>query len=130
MAEAIVYTGVRAKRWSAQAHGRGPHHATIARFDGAGVQSWPMSEPDYIVDLSSRPSPQPTTPGKATPSPDPAAMQGRPWIAVHWKCCQTYSRIYRNKEGTAYVGRCPKCGGPVQATIGQGGTATRFFEAQ
>ena len=84
-----------------------------------------MAEPDYILDLSH----QPAVAGGGKPIPE-GSLRGRPWIAVTWKCCQTYSRIYRNKQGTAYEGKCPKCGSPVRATIGQGGTSTRFFEAQ
>ena len=54
----------------------------------------------------------------------------RPWLSVHWKCCHTYSRIYRNRIGSAYEGTCPKCGRPVRATIGPGGTNARFFAAE
>ncbi|MEM1209838.1 MAG: hypothetical protein AAGI54_11275 [Planctomycetota bacterium] len=53
----------------------------------------------------------------------------RPWIAVQWDCCSTYSRIYRNDEGTAYTGRCPKCGRAVSVRVGPGGTDARFFVA-
>lgn len=97
-----------------------------------------MSKPDYILDLShanqtsrhdasADGSPAQRTQGSSQTS---SSAAGKPWIAVNWKCCQTYSRIYRNKAGTAYEGRCPKCGSPVKASIGQGGTNQRFFEAQ
>ena len=56
--------------------------------------------------------------------------QKRPWIAVSWKCCSVYSRIYRNRQGDAYEGRCPKCTKRVTASIGSGGTSNRFFEAE
>lgn len=55
--------------------------------------------------------------------------RGNPWLAVYWRCCRVYSRIYRNRQGSAYEGRCPKCGRPVQAKIGRDGTSARFFEA-
>lgn len=86
-----------------------------------------MTRPDYILDLSSIPdrANQSDKPSQATSS-----AQGRPWIAVQWKCCRTYSRIYRNKQGTAYEGRCPKCGSLVRASVGQGGTNQRFFQAE
>jgi len=54
---------------------------------------------------------------------------GRPWIAVEWECCSTYSRVYRNDAGTAYAGRCPKCGRQASVRVGPGGTDARFFKA-
>jgi hypothetical protein len=61
---------------------------------------------------------------------DPAApMRGRPWLAVHWRCCHTYSRVYRNADATAYTGRCPACGKLIRVKIGADGTSARFFEA-
>ena len=78
-----------------------------------------VAGPDYIVQI-----------GSARPSPPPrASAPKRPWLAVHWRCCRTYSRIYRNRDGSAYEGRCPVCGAPVRASIGEGGTGARFFEA-
>lgn len=66
-----------------------------------------------------------------TPDADNGAtLRGRPWLAVHWKCCSTYSRIYRNRKGDAYEGRCPRCASPVRARIGTNGTSARFFEVE
>jgi len=105
-----------------------------------------MKGPDYIVDIDGL---RPRTAGDAAGSPADAGAAtggmsgatsgatsratsgggGRPWIAVTWKCCSVYSRVYRNRAGTCYEGRCPKCGKPVKARIGPGGTSSRFFEA-
>lgn len=83
-----------------------------------------MTGPDYIVDIN----------GVRVPSPDKGSskrsLRGRPWLAVHWKCCGVYSRVYRNAAGTLYEGRCPKCGSPVTVRVGPGGTSHRFFEAK
>ncbi len=57
------------------------------------------------------------------------SFKGRPWLAIKWKCCQTYSRVYRRADATAYVGRCPKCQRQINVPVGQGGTSARFFEA-
>jgi hypothetical protein len=82
-----------------------------------------VSGPDYILDIKGLPpSPQPG----ATPA---NTLQGRPWLAVKWRCCGVYSRVYRNADGSAYEGRCPKCMAPVRARVGEGGTDKRFFEA-
>ncbi len=80
-----------------------------------------MPGPDYIVDIE----------GLAAPDPveSDASLRGRPWIAIHWRCCGVYSRIYRNAAATSYEGRCPKCGHPVRLAVGAQGTSARFFEA-
>lgn len=92
-----------------------------------------MGRPDYIVDIAG------IQPGLGGVSRTQwvelqrqevgRGLRGRPWLAVHFKCCSVYSRVYRNAEGTAYAGRCPKCGRQVEATIAPGGTDCRFFEA-
>ena len=83
-----------------------------------------MASPDYIIDIAGV---QP--PDSASSGGNPSRLQGRPWLAIRWVCCSTYSRIYRNKVGTAYEGRCPRCSKPVTVRVGSGGTADRFFDA-
>lgn len=51
----------------------------------------------------------------------------RPFLGIMFDCCGIYGRIYKNKEGTAYTGRCPKCMRPISVKIGEGGTGQRFF---
>lgn len=86
-----------------------------------------MDGPDYIVDITGLGGGQPRDDQAQKP---PSQPPRRRWLAVSWKCCSVYSRIYVNKDGTAYEGRCPKCGRQVRAKIGPGGTTRRFFEAQ
>ncbi|MGB0766660.1 MAG: hypothetical protein ACPGYV_03000 [Phycisphaeraceae bacterium] len=81
------------------------------------------SGPDYILKIDGLATHRPRQ--EATDAPG----VGRPWIAVNWQCCSVYSRIYRNRVGNAYEGRCPKCGTQARASIGPGGTNSRFFNA-
>lgn len=56
----------------------------------------------------------------------------RKFLGIYFSCCHTYGRLYQNKQGTAYVGRCPICMRPMQVPIGQEGknvTDRRFFRA-
>jgi len=52
------------------------------------------------------------------------------YLGIMFNCCNIYGRIYKNKDKTAYVGHCPKCMRPIRVKIGEGGTSTRFFNAQ
>ena len=53
----------------------------------------------------------------------------RKFLGVHFVSCRVYGRLYLNREGTAYVGRCPRCGAVVRARVGDQGTDQRFFMA-
>lgn len=53
----------------------------------------------------------------------------RRFVGVHFTCCDLYTRVYVNRDGTAYEGRCPKCAKKVRLEIGPGGTDSRFFTA-
>jgi len=80
----------------------------------------------YILDITGLRDIDQAENADAAPQP---AQTGRPWLAVHWKCCHVYSRIYRNRTGDAYEGRCPACGKLARARIGDGGVDQRFFTA-
>ena len=87
------------------------------------------SDRDYIVEISGLEGAEGSLGGSSAKDAS-GAEAGKPWLSVFWKCCHTYSRVYRNRKGDAYEGRCPKCGSPVRATIGPGGVSTRFFTAE
>jgi hypothetical protein len=58
-----------------------------------------------------------------------SAASSRRFVGVHFACCEVYTRVYINREGTAYEGKCPKCAKLVRLRIGPGGTDARFFTA-
>ena len=62
-------------------------------------------------------------PGKESPGQ-------RPFLGVHFACCDVYSRVYLNRAKTLYLGNCPHCARQVRFQVGPGGTETRFFTAQ
>ena len=58
-----------------------------------------------------------------------AQRKVRPFLGVKFDCCSIYSRIYQNKDGTHYIGNCPKCAKQIRIRIGYGGSSNRFFTA-
>lgn len=58
-------------------------------------------------------------------------MRKKDFIGVTFKCCNVYSRIYINEEGTVFEGTCPRCYKKrvVVKIVENGGTESRFFEA-
>lgn len=57
------------------------------------------------------------------------ARRERRYLGVHFACCNVYTRVYVNRQESAYVGYCPKCSRRVQVRIGPGGSDSRFFTA-
>ncbi len=54
----------------------------------------------------------------------------RKFVGVNFTCCDVYSRVYVNRDETAYEGNCPKCAKRICLQIGPGGTDSRFFTAR
>jgi len=51
------------------------------------------------------------------------------FLGITFACCGVYARIYLNRDGTAYEGRCPRCFKNVRLLVGPGGSDSRFFTA-
>jgi len=88
-----------------------------------------VNGPDYILDIDGLAAPQDRDASSQQGASAGNLSRGRPWLAVHWKCCGAYSRVYRNRQATAYTGACPRCAKPLNVPIGPNGTDCRFFEA-
>ena len=61
---------------------------------------------------------------------DTKSQTSRKFVGVHFACCDVYTRVYVNRDATAYEGNCPKCAKRVRLPIGPGGTDSRFFTAR
>jgi len=53
----------------------------------------------------------------------------RPFLGIHFKCCNVYARIHLNKTGTAFVGWCPRCAAKTEVRVSPTGSDSRFFSA-
>lgn len=84
-----------------------------------------MREPRDIVDIAGLRNPQ------APPAPATEGGQAAPpsFLMIWYRCCHAYGRLYRDKDGTRYHGRCPKCLASCEVPIGEGGSSRRMFEA-
>ena len=88
-----------------------------------------MEDPDYILDIKGIAK-------DAAETDDQKITEGKPVVGdrrciyVQFDCCGTYSHVYKNRNGTAYEGRCPKCLRPIKIKIGSGGTDNRFFRVE
>ena len=75
--------------------------------------------PGENLDLASDPEEEQTSGGGTK----------RRFVGVHFACCSVYTRVYINRDGTAYSGYCLRCNRHVQLGIGPGGTDRHFFTA-
>jgi len=58
------------------------------------------------------------------------AGERKKFLGILFDCCNVYRRIYVNKEGNAYEGKCPYCEREVIVKIGPEGSSNRIFTAR
>lgn len=51
----------------------------------------------------------------------------RPYIGMHFTCCNVYVRIYLNRAGTAFTGFCPRCGAKASLKASPDGDPSKFW---
>lgn len=57
-------------------------------------------------------------------------LKDKKYIGILFECCNVYRRIYINRGGNAYEGRCPLCYAKIKVAIGPQGTDRRIFKAR
>jgi len=62
----------------------------------------------------------------SVPSADLGAKR---FIGIKFACCGVYSRVYVNRDRSAYEGSCPKCSKCIRLGIDPNGSDSRFFTA-
>ena len=82
----------------------------------------PSDPRDYKIDLS--------TAAAGGPGGSAPAAGSRPFLSVHFACCNVYLRLYRAPGAAEYAGRCPRCGKSVRFPVGEGGTDARTFRVE
>ncbi|MBL9149774.1 MAG: hypothetical protein JNM94_13875 [Phycisphaerae bacterium] len=83
-------------------------------------------DPRDRVELSSVPTPRAEATRRSAANAEPARKK---FLQIWYRCCHTYGRLTRNRDNTAFEGRCPSCGARCEAKIGHGGSTRRAFEA-
>jgi phage terminase large subunit GpA-like protein len=53
----------------------------------------------------------------------------RPYVGMHFKCCNVYARIYLDAKQMHFRGGCPRCGRQVQLKATPSGSKANFWEA-
>ncbi|MBM3216708.1 hypothetical protein FJZ36_17565 [Candidatus Poribacteria bacterium] len=62
--------------------------------------------------------------------PNKPTRAKRPFLGITFECCNVYQRVYLNKDRTAFVGGCPKCGKRLTVKVDPNGERGRFFSAR
>ncbi len=55
--------------------------------------------------------------------------QPKPFINVHFRCCNIYARVHLNAQGNAFAGNCPRCCARLIIEAVEGGDPAKFWSA-
>lgn len=66
--------------------------------------------------------------GRSGGEPVKPAPPKQGFLSLYFACAHAYGRAYKTRDGSCYLGRCPKCGKTIDFPIGEGGTSKRMFE--
>ncbi len=102
---------------STSSEGEPRGHTSQGRGANSGVSSF--SDPASAVGSG----------GSAAGPAAGSAASRRPWIGIHFECCDVYQRVYRKPEDDHYLGFCPKCGRRIRLRVAADGVDAKFFRA-
>jgi len=54
----------------------------------------------------------------------------QPYLGIHFKCCNVYTRIYLTKDGKAFAGHCPRCAAAIRVPVAEGGSTDRLWQTE
>ena len=63
-------------------------------------------------------------------SEESESFKERPFLGVMFECCNVYVRVYRDKVGEFYNGRCPRCLRTLRFVVGEDGKSARMWRAK
>lgn len=87
------------------------------------------AEGDFVVSPSSDGEPAGHTANCGAPAARGGSASRRPWIGIHFECCDVYQRVYRKPEDDHYLGFCPKCGRKIRLRVSADGVNAKFLRA-
>lgn len=71
------------------------------------------------IDLSSDPRP------RAGNDLEEANLR-RPFVGIHFACCNAYLRVYPEVSGKVKILNCPRCARPLKVEFSEGGQDSQF----
>ncbi len=59
-----------------------------------------------------------------------SSFTDRPYLQILFECCQVYQRVYKDRSGQFYLGRCPRCLRQIRFRVARDGTPARRFRVR